>query len=66
MKIVQSYRVRTDRAERLKDKSFELSMEAKTHFKEPDLISYLIDHCMDAITIKDGKMIIDKNKIKSG
>jgi len=65
MKLVQSYRVRTDRAEKLKDKSFELSMEAKMHFKEPDLISYLIDECMSAISIKDGKMTINKNKIKS-
>ena len=57
MDMIQSYRVKTDRAEKLKDKSFELSMESREHIREPDLIGYLIDVCTGALEIKDGKFL---------
>lgn len=59
MDMIQSYRVDGVRAQELKNKSFELSMEAKEHIKEPDLIRFLIDNCLSSIVIKGNLLSID-------
>jgi len=51
--IIQSVRIRPDRAERLREKAIELTIEKKEHIKETDLINYLIDECLDEISIDD-------------
>ncbi len=53
MKLIESYRVRVDRAEKLKNKAFELSMKKGDFVKEPELISYLIDKYVESITLEE-------------
>jgi len=64
MEMIQSYRVRADRAQQLKNKSFDLSMEAKEHIKETDLISYLIDACLGSIYVENKHINIDIEKLE--
>jgi hypothetical protein len=55
--MISSYRINPERAEKLKNKSFDLSMEAREHIRETHLISYALDVCGDAFKIQDGKFI---------
>lgn len=66
MEMIQSYRVKAERAEKLKDKSFELSMALREHIREPDLIGYLIDMCTDSIKTHDGGFLtLDITKLEA-
>lgn len=64
MEMIQSYRVRADRAQNLKNKSFDLSMEAKELIKETDLISYLIDACLGSIYVENKYIKMDIEKLE--
>lgn len=58
-KIIQSLRIRKDRAEKLREKSIELTLRKKEIIKESDIINYLIDECLEMIDIDDLGMKID-------
>jgi hypothetical protein len=58
-KFVQNVRIREDRAELLKNKSFELSMKAKFIISESDLVNYLIDKYTEKIQYTKDELSID-------
>jgi len=59
-KVIENIRIRGDRAETLKEKSFELSMEAKEMITEADLVNYLIDTQLEYITLQNEGLTIKK------
>ena len=62
-KLIESYRVRNDRAEILREIGFKLSMELGDYILEPQIISFLIDSCAQAIVIKEGAITLDTKRI---
>lgn len=62
-KLIESYRVRNDRAEVLREIGFKLSMELGDYILEPQIISFLIDSCAQAIVIKEGAITLDPTRI---
>ena len=63
-KLIESYRVRSDRAEILREVGFKLSMELGDYVLEPQIISFLIDSCAQAICIKNKTIVLDITKIE--
>lgn len=63
-KLIESYRVRSDRAEILREVGFKLSMELGDYVLEPQIISFLIDSCAHAISIKNKNIVLDITKIE--
>ncbi len=64
-KLIESYRVRNDRAELLRVIGFKLSMELGDYVLEPQIISFLIDSCANAIVVENNKIMLDVNKVNS-
>ena len=62
-KLIESYRVKKDRAEALKQVGFKLSMELGDYVLEPQIISFLIDSCAHAIVIEDKEIYLDESKL---
>lgn len=58
-KPIESVRIRRDRAEKLKTKSFELSMEIGEIVSEADLINFLIDEKLEEVEVLDNELIIE-------
>ena len=46
-KLITGTRIRTDRAEKLRDKAIDLTIKLKERITETDLINYLIDNYAD-------------------
>lgn len=60
-KPIETIRVRQDRAEKLKEKAFEISMKVKDLVSEAELVNFLLDTQVDLIDVsKDGKLFIRK------
>ena len=57
-KLIETIRIRTDRAEKLKNKAYEISMLAKETVQESDLINYLIDEELEKITLKNNELTL--------
>ena len=49
-KPIEAVRIRKDRAERLKNKALELTIEMGEFVTEADLVNFLIDQKLDKIT----------------
>ena len=61
-KPIESVRIRTDRAQALKDKAFEISMKAKDLVSESELVNFLIDNELEKMDVtKEGKLFIRKD-----
>ena len=61
-KPIETIRVRQDRAEKLKEKAFEISMKVKDLVSETELVNFLLDTQVDLIDVtKDGKLYIRKD-----
>lgn len=50
-KVIQSIRIRRDRAEILRDKAIELTIKRKEYIRETDLINFFIDGYIDQLEI---------------
>lgn len=60
-KPIETIRVRQDRAEKLKEKAFEISMKVKDLVSEAELVNFLLDTQVDLIDVtKEGKLFIRK------
>ena len=59
-KPIESVRIRKDRAESLKNKAFEISMEAGEIVTEADLINFLIDTQLEKIILENKELSIDE------
>lgn len=57
-KTIESLRIRPDRGQKLKEKSFEISMISKEMVSEADLVNFLIDNYLDLISVKNGELLI--------
>ena len=62
-KLIESYRVRNDRAEALREVGFKLSMQLGDYVLEPQIISFLIDSCAQAIVIDGDDIYLDVTKL---
>jgi len=51
-KLIETIRVRKDRAEQLKARALELTIESGIHIQESDLVNFLIDEGLEKISIK--------------
>jgi len=61
-KLITAVRIREDRAEKLREKAIELTIEQKEHIKEADLVNYLIDELIERINIDRDGFFIDEEK----
>lgn len=62
-KPIESVRIRTDRAEKLKAKSIEITLKIKDLVNEAELINFLIDAEADNIDVtKDGKLFLKRDR----
>lgn len=62
-KLITAMRLRTDRAEKLRDMSIDLTIKSKTRISETELINYLIDRFGDKFDIdKDGIFLKDEDE----
>lgn len=59
-KVISNIRIREDRAEKLREKSFELSMKAKFLITESDIVNYLIDNYADDVIFEKEELKITK------
>jgi hypothetical protein len=58
-KVIENVRIRKDRAEALKEKSFEISMKLGTIVTEADLVNYLIDNHLENVKLKGEVLILE-------
>lgn len=59
-KKIEMFRVKPERAEKLREKAIELTIKSKEIIKESELINYLIDEFTERIDIdKEGLLIKD-------
>jgi hypothetical protein len=56
--VIKTVRLREDRAQKLKDKAFDLSMMERVRISEADLINFMIDEISNGIEVKSGKLAI--------
>lgn len=61
-KPIENVRIRLDRAEKLKEKAFEISMMTKEHVYEADLVNFLIDTFTTRISVRNGELYINEEK----
>jgi hypothetical protein len=62
-KLIKAIRIRTDRAELLREKAIELTIREKEHITETDLINFMIDAITERIEIdKNGLFIKDEDE----
>lgn len=58
-KPIESVRIREDRALKLKEKAWEISIKIKDQVTEAELVNFLLDNLVDKIDVtKDGKLFI--------
>lgn len=58
-KPIETIRVRLDRAEKLKEKAFEISMKIKDIVTEAELVNFLLDSQVELLDVtKDGQLYI--------
>ena len=48
-KLIQNFRVRVDRAEKLKELSMDMTVEQRERVTEADLVNHLIDNYLSSI-----------------
>ena len=62
-KPVETIRIREDRALKLKEKAFEISIKVKDIVNESELVNFLLDTQVEKIDVtKDGKLFIKEEK----
>lgn len=61
-KIITAVRIRKDRAEKLRDKSIDLTVETKERITESDIINFLIDEYTDRIKVDKNGIYVDEEK----
>ncbi|TRX00309.1 hypothetical protein [Candidatus Methylobacter oryzae] len=62
-KLITGTRIRADRAEKLRDKAFDLMLKTKERITETDLINYLIDNYVDRFDAdQNGIFIKEENE----
>lgn len=57
-KLIETVRVRKDRAEALKDKALELTIESGVSVQESDIVNFLIDEGLERVTIQGDTLIL--------
>lgn len=63
-KLITAVRIRTDRAEKLREKAIELTIKMKEHITEADLVNYLIDELTDRLKIDQDGIYLEEEKEK--
>ena len=61
-KLIQSIRVNPKRAELLRDKAIELTIEQKEYVKETDLINFFIDAYLENLKIDKNGIFLEEDK----
>lgn len=61
-KPITAIRIRKDRAEILREKAMELTVEKKEYIKEADLVNFLIDEFTERIKIDRDGLFIEEEK----
>lgn len=61
-KLIETVRIREDRAKLLKDKCFELSLKAGEIINEADLINFMIDNTLNYIELEQNELKIKPPK----
>jgi len=59
-KLITAIRVRKDRAEHLREKSIELTIEKKELISEADIVNFMIDDLLTQIKIDDLGFILEE------
>ncbi len=55
-------RVRDDRADKLREKAIELTIESKELIKESEIVNYLIDEFIERVKIDKNGLFVDEEK----
>ncbi len=58
-KTIQNMRIREDRAEKLRTKSYEISMKAKFIISESEIVNFLIDKYVDKVDYFKEELTVD-------
>lgn len=61
-KKVSMIRIREDRADKLREKAVELTIERKELIKESELVNYLIDEFVERIKIDQNGLYVEEEK----
>jgi hypothetical protein len=61
-KPITAIRIRKDRAELLREKAMELTVQKKEYVKEADLVNFLIDEFINRINIDRDGLFIEEEK----
>lgn len=61
-KKVSMIRIRDDRADKLRDKAVELTIERKELIKESELVNFLIDEFVERIKIDQNGLYVEEEK----
>lgn len=63
-KVITGVRLRTERAEMLREKAIELTIQQKEIVKETDLVNFLIDEFVERIKIDKNGLYIEEESQK--
>ncbi len=63
-KLITGVRLRPDRADKLREKAIELTIEMKQIVKETDIVNYLIDECLNGVEIDDLGLKMNSKKME--
>lgn len=63
-KLISGTRIRPDRAEKLRDKSIDLTIKQKERITETDLINFLIDEFAERIDIDQNGLFVDEEELE--
>ena len=58
-KVISGIRLRADRAEALREKAIELTVQTKEMVKETDIVNFLIDEFVERIGIDQNGFLIE-------
>jgi hypothetical protein len=61
-KPITAIRIRKDRAELLREKAMELTVQKKEYVKEADLVNFLIDEFINRINIDRDGLFVEEEK----
>ncbi len=61
-KKISMIRVRDDRADKLREKAIELTIESKELIKESEIVNYLIDEFIERVKIDKNGLFVDEEK----
>ena len=61
-KKISMIRIRDDRADKLREKAIELTIESKEMIKESEIVNYLIDEFIERVKIDKNGLFVDEEK----